>query len=451
LDCLVKLFQGIIKDVKSTGQDLYKKAVKLIPGGVQLLSKRPELLLPDQWPSYYSKAKGVDVWDLDGIKYQDMISGGIGACILGYADPDVDQAVHEAIKAGTMSHLNCPEEEELAELLCELHPWASKVRYARCGGEAMSVAVRIARAHTRRDKVAFCGYHGWGDWYLAANLGDGDVLDGHLLPGLEPAGVPRGLAGTSMPFRYNHIEDLEAIVSKNQNELAAVVMEPVRSYLPENGFLEAVQEIAHRAGAVLIFDEVTSGWRMNTGGVHLTLGVNPDIAVFAKAMSNGYPMAAIVGTADVMEAAQTTFISSTYWTDRIGPTAALATIKKHKALDVPKRLREVGQIMRTGWNDGAKEAGVSITVTGIPALTYFSFNYPNAQAIRTLFTQELLHRGYLGTNAFYPTYAHEPEIVRTYIKTVAEVFALIADALSNEDVEQNLQGPIAHAGFHRLT
>jgi glutamate-1-semialdehyde aminotransferase len=190
---------------------------------------------------------------------------------------------------------------------------------------------------------------------------------------------------------------------------------------------------------------------MNTGGVHLTLGVNPDIAVFAKAMSNGYPMAAIVGRSDAMEAAQTTFISSTYWTDRIGPVAALATIRKHNALDVPKRLREVGQMMRTGWNDCAKEAGVEINVTGIPALTYFSFKYPNAQAIRTLFTQELLRRGYLGTNAFYPTYAHEPATVKKYLESVAEVFTIISDALAHDTIEQHLDGPVAHAGFHRLT
>jgi len=444
----------LLKDqnkVKSSGQELYEKALKLIPGGVQLLSKRPELLLPEQWPSYYSKAKGIDVWDLDGNKYQDMISGGIGACILGYADDDVDAAVVEAIKSGSMSHLNCPEEVELAELLCELHPWASKVRFARCGGEAMTVAVRIARAFTGRDKVAFCGYHGWGDWYIAANLGQGDVLDGHLLPGLEPAGVPRGLAGTALPFRYNHIEELEAIVAANKDQLAAVVMEPVRSYLPENGFLEAVKDLAHKAGAVLVFDEVTSGWRMNTGGVHLTLGVNPDVAVFAKAMSNGYPMAAIVGIDAVMDAAQTTFISSTYWTDKIGPVAALATIRKHRSHNVPQRLTEVGEIMRTGWRENAERAGLSITVTGIPALTYFSFNYPNAQAIRTLFTQELLDRGYLGTNAFYPTYAHRPSDVQTYLESVGEVFQFIADVLKNGGVEDSLKGPVAHAGFHRLT
>lgn len=435
----------------NTGQQLYKKARTLIPGGTQLLSKRPELLLPEQWPAYYAKAKGIDVWDLDGNKFQDMISGGIGACVLGYADEDVDAAVHEAIKAGTMTHLNCPEEVELAELLCELHPWAEMVRYGRCGGEAMLMAVRIARTRTGCDKVAFCGYHGWHDWYLAANLNEDDALGGHLLSGLEPAGVPRGLTGTALPFNYNHIEELEAIVAANRNELAAIVMETVRSYEPAPGFLERAKELAREAGAVLIFDEVTVGFRMNTGGIHLMYGVSPDMAVFAKGMSNGYPMAAIIGTADVMQAAQHSFISSTYWTEKIGPVAALATIRKHRDRNVPAHLSKVGEMMREGWREGAKRAGLNITVTGVPALTYFSFNYPNAQAIRTLFTQEMLERGYLATNAFYVTYAHQPSHLKTYNKEVEEVFALLARAIEKEEVEKLLKGPIAHSGFQRLT
>lgn len=435
----------------NTGQQLYKKARTLIPGGTQLLSKRPELLLPEQWPAYYSKAKGIDVWDLDGNKFQDMISGGIGACVLGYADEDVDAAVHEAIKAGTMTHLNCPEEVELAELLCELHPWAEMVRYGRCGGEAMLMAVRIARARTGRDKVAFCGYHGWHDWYLAANLTEDDALGGHLLSGLEPVGVPRGLQGTALPFNYNHIEELEKIVAENRNELAAIVMETVRSYEPAPGFLERAKELAREAGAVLIFDEVTVGFRMNTGGIHLMYGVAPDIAVFAKGMSNGYPMAAIIGTADVMQAAQHSFISSTYWTEKIGPVAALATIRKHRDKNVPAHLSEVGEMMREGWRNAAESAGLSITVTGVPALTYFSFNYPNAQAVRTLFTQEMLERGYFATNAFYVTYAHQASHLETYNKEVEKVFALLARAIDNGEVEKLLKGPIAHSGFQRLT
>ena len=264
------------------GQSLYREAKLRIPGGTQLFSKRPELFLPEQWPSYYSQAKGVEVLDLDGNKYIDMSYMGIGACILGYADPEVDKAVKVAIDSGSMCTLNCPEEVELANLLCELHPWAEMVRYARMGGEATTIAVRIARAKTKKDKVVFCGYHGWHDWYLAANLGEKSALDGHLLPGLQPAGVPRCLRNTTFAFHYNKIEELKAITSQYRDEIAVIIMEPLRNYEPEPGFLEEVREIATNINAVLIFDEVSSGWRLTTGGAHLLYEVTPDIAVFGK-------------------------------------------------------------------------------------------------------------------------------------------------------------------------
>lgn len=438
--------------MKSTGQKLYEKAQRRIPGGTQLLSKRPEMFLPEQWPSYYSKAKGVEIWDLDGKKYIDMSYCGIGATVLGYADPDVDEAVRRAIDAGSMTTLNCPEEVELVELLCELHPWAHMVRYARTGGEAMAVAIRIARARTSRDKVAFCGYHGWHDWYLAANLSEEDALDGHLLPGLDPAGVPRGLLGTALPFRYNQIDELHAIVSAHRDELAAIVMEPVRSHDPAPGFLEGVREIATEVGAVLIFDEITSGWRLNAGGVHLLYGVMPDVAVFAKAISNGYPMAAIIGTADVMQAAQSTFISSTYWTEKIGPVAALATIRKHQKCDVPKHLIEIGERVQLGWLSSAERAGLSVTVSGIRPLGHFSFDgYENSQAMHTLFNQMMLERGFLATKSFYATYAHQDDHVDKYLTAVDGIFTVIARAVEGGEVERLLEGPVVHTGFQRLT
>ena len=433
-----------------TGQNLYRKARRLIPGGTQLLSKRPEMFLPDAWPSYYSHAAGVEVWDLDGRKYVDMSYMGIGACILGYADPDVSSAVHAAVDSGSMTTLNCPEEVELAELLCELHPWAEKVRYARGGGEAMAVAVRVARAATGRDRIAFCGYHGWHDWYLAANLADDSALDGHLLPGLEPAGVPRGLRGTALPFRYNQVEDLEAIVSTSGGNLAAVVMEPIRNIEPQPGFLESVRRIASRLGAVLIVDEVSAGWRLLTGGAHLRYKLVPDMAVFAKALSNGYPMAAIIGTAGVMEAFQSTFVSSTYWTERIGPAAALATLRKHRRLDVARHLIAKGLEIQAGWRAAAARAQLAVTVSGMPPLAHFTFDYDDAQAMRTLFTQIMLGKGFLATNAFYAAHAHRSDHVRGYLEAVEETYLEIAAALERGDLRQQLRAPVAQTGFHRL-
>lgn len=439
------------EQTKQTGQDLYRKARLRIPGGTQLLSKRPEMFLPDQWPSYYSRAKGAEVWDLDGRKFTDMSYMGIGACVIGYADDDIDEAVKEAISSGTMSTLNCPEEVELADLLCELHPWAEMVRYTRAGGEALSVAVRIARAKTGRDRVAFCGYHGWHDWYLAANLFEKDALGGHLLTGLEPSGVPSQLTGTALPFHFNQIEELEQVLGDRREEFAAIVVEPVRNFDPESGFLERIKEIADEIGAVLIFDEVTSGWRLNTGGVHMVYGVSPHMAVFAKAMSNGYPMAAIIGTGDVMQAAQDSFISSTFWTEKIGPVAALATIRKHRNLNVAAHLISAGERVQQSWRNAAARNDLSVTITGIPPLAHFSFDYPNGLAMRTLFTQIMLERGFLATGAFYASYAHQDDHIAGYSAAVEESFALIAQALKANEVEKLLKGPVAHSGFYRLS
>lgn len=437
--------------MSGAGQQLYARAKARIPGGTQLLSKRPEMALPEQWPAYFSKARGVDVWDLDGRRYIDMSHNAVGSCVLGVGDPDVDRAVRSAIEQGSMCTLNCPEEVELADLLCELHPWAAKVRYARGGGEAMALAVRIARACTGREQVAFSGYHGWHDWYLAANLGEQDALDGHLLPGLDPAGVPRSLRGTAHTFSFQRLDELEALVADRGDQLAAIVMEPLRYEPPPPGFLQGVRQIATRHGAVLIFDEITIGWRLNTGGVHLLHDVTPDVAVFAKAMSNGYPMAAVIGVGAVMDAAQKSFISSTYWTERIGPAAALAMIRKHRACDVPRHLNAIGERVQTGWRKAADRTGLLIHVRGLAPLSRFAFDSPDHQALRTLFTQEMLHRGFLATEAFNATYAHTNAHVDEYLVATGETFALLADAARKDRVEALLKGPVAHSGFRRLT
>jgi glutamate-1-semialdehyde 2,1-aminomutase len=432
-----------------SGIELWKKAKKIIPGGSQLLSKRAEIFLPDLWPSYYSRAKGVFLWDLDGHRYTDMSIMGVGACILGYADDDVNKAVIQAIKKGSMATLNCAEEVELAELLLSLHPWADMVRYARTGGEAMAIAVRIARASSGKEAVAFCGYHGWHDWYLASNIAENRNLDGHLLPGLDPRGVPRGLRNTAIPFTYNRLDELEEITRKH--EIGVIAMEPVRHSLPERGFLEGVRRIADECGAVLIFDEITSGWRLNVGGAHAILGVIPDIVVYAKAISNGFPMAAIVGRTEVMEQAQESFISSTYWTERIGPVAALATIGKMKKFDVPSHLNRIGMEFARRIRETAEGCSLPIRVTGIPPLTTFAFDHPENQAMLTLFTQEMLKGDLLASKNFYASYPHTREQVGLYMEAAAEVFETIRSGLDTRNLQSLLQGPVAHEGFRRLT
>lgn len=432
------------------GIKLWNRAKKIIPGGSQLLSKRSEMFLPEQWPSYFKRAKGAEIWDLDGNKYLDTYFN-VGACILGYADPDVNRAVKQKIDRSNTSTLNCPEEVELAELLCKLHPWAKMVRYARGGGEAMAIAVRIARAYSGKDKVAFCGYHGWQDWYLAANLSDDKNLDGHLLPGLEPRGVPGGLRRTAMPFNYNRIQELEQIVKKNK-DIGVIAMEPLRYDEPKNSFLKQVRKIADRIGAVLIFDEVSIGWRLANGGAHLKYGVRPDIAVFAKAISNGFPMAAIIGTKEVMQAAQASFISSTSWTDGVGPTAALATIKKMINKKVPRHLNKIGKLIKLGLKKAAVSNKLNITVIGLPPLMSFSFNYnQDSLAIKTLFTQEMLKRGILAATSLDVSYSFRPKHVKKYLTAVNEVFSILRRAIQQNKIYYLLKGPVAHAGFKRLT
>lgn len=430
---------------------MQERARRRIPGMTQLLSKRPDQFAPGVWPGYFSRAKGAEVWDLDGNRYIDMSLGGIGANVLGYADPDVDAAVKETLEAGTSCTLNGPEEVELAELLCELHPWAEMARFARTGGESMAIAVRIARCHTGRDKIAFCGYHGWHDWYLAANLGTENALGEHLLSGLKPAGVPQGLKGTALPFRYNCPDELNTIMARHKREIAAIVMEPIRNTQPLPGFLEKVRATADEVGAVLIFDEISSGFRLACGGAHLVLGVTPDMAVFSKALGNGYPIGAVIGRAEVMEAAQNTFISSTYWTERIGPTAALAMIRKYRRYRVQEHLAEIGGTVQTGWRTLGERRRLPLQVGGILPMGHLEFQDAKKLALKALFVQRMLERGYLASTAFYSMYAHQAEQVASYLKAADEVFKEMADLLQSDRVEESLKGPPAAAGFQRLT
>ena len=431
------------------GQTLYERAKQIIPGGTQLLSKRPELYAPHQWPPYAAKSKGCTIWDLDGNAYLDMTTMGIGSCILGYADDVVNNAVKQAIDAGSMSTLNYAEEVELAELLISLHPWAQMVRFARSGGEILAQAIRIARASTGRERVVFCGYHGWHDWYLASNLQTGDQLGDHLLKGLEPRGVPSGLAGTAIPFHYNNRAELESALAIG--EVAAVIMESVRYQEPEPGFLQFVAQETRKAGAVLIMDEVTAGFRHTVAGAHTLYGVEPDMAVYAKALGNGFPCGAVVGKAEVMEAAQSTFISSTYWTERIGSVAALTTVKELIRRDVPSVLRETGLSVQKAWRETAAAHGISITIEGRPALCHYAINHGDAKVLGTLLTQEFLKRGILGNTSYYGSYAHTKDDVQRYADVLDDVFKVLAKAIDSGNPSGFLEGGCAVSGFTRLT
>ena len=433
-----------------TGQKLYKRAKRVIPGGNMLLSKRPEMFLPEKWPAYFSKSKGCKVWDLDGNEYIDMSIMGIGTNTLGYGHPEVDEAVIKTVKDGNMSTFNCPEEVYLAEKLVELHPWADMVRFARAGGEINSIAVRIARASTGRDKIAICGYHGWHDWYLSTNLNNDKNLDGHLLPGLQPNGVPRGLTGTTLPFNYNDIEQLEQLVKDNKGEIAAIKMEVSRNEGPKDNYLQKVRDLATENNIILIFDECTSGFRETFGGLHKKYGVEPDLAIFAKALGNGYAISACIGRQEFMQAAQQTFISSTFWTERIGPTAALKTLEVMERERSWEAITKIGNSISSQWQSLANKYELDISTWGLPALSGYTFNSPNALAYKTLITQEMLKKGYLAANSVYVCTEHKQEVVDGYFSELDSIFSIIKECEEGLDVSTLLEGPLCHSGFTRL-
>jgi glutamate-1-semialdehyde 2,1-aminomutase len=431
------------------GQDLYKKAKILIPGGTMLLSKRPEMFLPDNWPSYFSKAKGCKIWDLDNQELLDMTIMGIGTNTLGYGHDAVDNAVLDTVKKGNMSTLSCPEEVYLAEKLIEMNPWAHMVRFARSGGEANSIAIRIARAASGKDKVAICGYHGWHDWYLSANHNSGDSLSGHLLPGLNPSGVPKALKDTVLPFHYNNYEELVDLVEKH--DIGVIKMEVLRNFGPEDNFLHKVRELATKKNIVLIFDECTSGFRETFGGIYKKFGVEPDVAMYGKTIGNGYALTAVVGKKSVMEAAQTTFISSTFWTERIGPTAALATLKVMEEVKSWDVITAIGKKVQEGWKSLAATHGLEIELAGIPALSTYSFKSENTLAYKTLIAQEMLKKNILASTNFYASIAHEDIYLEKYFSELDKVYRMIRKCEHQElNINELLEGPICHSGFKRL-
>jgi len=440
---------GLNKVQKFTNQTYYKHAKTRIPGGTQLLSKRPENMAPNHWPPYFKKASGCEIWDLDGQHFYDMSTNAVGSCILGYAHPEINKAILKRVQLGNMCSLNPPEEVALADKLCEIHPWADQARFVRGGGEACAVAVRIARATTGKDKIALCGYHGWQDWYLAANLGENDALKGHLLPGLSPEGVPDTLRNTTFPFKYNDLVAFQEIIDQH-SDLAAVIMEPCRYENPNPGFLETIRAITKKKGIVLIMDEITVGWRLHFGGMHLKYGIEPDMAVFAKALGNGYPIGVVIGTKAAMEGGNRSFISSTYWTESLGPVAALATIAEMEKNNIQKTIEKSGTLVQKHLETVAANERIKLHVKGFPSLTSFSFDHPQGEMLRTIFTQQMLSKGFLAGTAFYPTLGHNEKIIALYHQALVETFGFLSLVIKENSFSKWPKEEKAHSGFLRL-
>ncbi len=431
------------------GQILLKKAKKIIPGGNQLLSKRSEIFLPGVWPTYYKKAKGYKIWDLNNNMYYDFAGMGVTSCVLGYADDDLNKAIYRGLRQGSMTTLNAVEEINLAKELLKIHKWAGMAKFCKSGGEACLVAIRIARAFSKKQNIAFCGYHGWHDWYLAANLQNSKNLDNQLLPGLKTKGVSKSYRGSIKPFIYNDFKSLKKIFSNKKNNIGVVIMEPMRGVKPKNDFLKKVKKITEKNNAILIFDEITSGFKDYYGGMHLKLNVKPHIAIFGKSIGNGYPISAIIGKKNIMQVAQDTFISSTMWTDRLGFIAANETLKKMKKFKINSKIKLFGKKIKKGWIKAAKKNNLNITVTGIDSIPSFKFNYSNHLEISTFFTQEMLSKGFLASTLVTTTYCYTNKIIDRYLYNVDKVFKEINHCLKKNSF--CLKGEIKHSTFKRLT
>ena len=450
-----KLFKKNLK-IKSNkelnldkGQKLWKKANTIILGGNSLLSKNPNLFLPSKWPTYFSRSKGCKVWDLNNKLYTDMSLMGAGTNILGYCHNEVDNAVKTVIKNGNLTTLNCPEEVFLAEKLLSMHPWAEKVKFARTGGEANAIAIRIARSASGRKKVAFCGYHGWHDWYLAANLRNKSNLDDHLIPGLDPSGVPSSLRNTSFGFQYNNINQLRKLVAKEN--IGVIQMEVARSTQPNVKFLRKVRDLATKKNIVLVFDETSSGFRQCFGGLHKLVNINPDIAIFGKALGNGYAITAILGKESVMNNAHKSFISSTFWTERIGSAAAIKTLEVMEREKSWKRITYLGEKMFSIWKKLSKKHNLKINISGLPSLAKFSFKGKNSQAYKTFITQEMLRHKFLAADASYLSTSHNEKILRKYSGYLDEIFYKISECeKENLSISNILKYPISYIPFSRL-
>ena len=428
--------QNLFSNDRNTGSEMssgYKKwkhAETLIPQGNMLLSKRPDYFLPYKWPTYYSKAKGCNVWDLDGQKYDDFSAMGIGTSLLGYSNNKLNKDVVLAIKNGVSSTLNCYEDVQLADFFLKFNKWADMVKFTRSGGEALAVSVRLARAYTKKDKVLICGYHGWHDWYLSTNLKSKSSLDDFLIPNMNIEGVPKYLKGSTTTFKFNDLNDFKNKFKKNN--IGAVIMEVERNEKPKKKFLNEIRKLTKKKKIPLIFDECTSGFRETRSGIFEKYGIYPDIAMFGKSIANGHAFSLIAGKKDIMNLSKQTFISSTMWTERAGPTAALATLKEMNRLKSWKKITKIGNYIKKNWIKLAKKNNLKLKVYGLASVPKFEIVSKNFNIYKTFITSEMLKNNILATNYIFVSVAHTKLKVDRYLKYLDLVFKKISQFESNK-------------------
>ena len=449
---LLKINKDIINNQGSFVSKSFKywqRAKKVIPGGNMLLSKRPEIFLPENWPTYYTKSKGCKIWGLDKKRYLDLSYMGVGTNILGYNNPQVNRSVSRAIISGNLTTLNNPDEIILAEKLIKIHKWADMVKFGRTGADANSIAIRLSRAFTKKELVIFCGYHGWNDWYLANNLVDKKV-DQHLLKGIKTDGVSKSLKNSILAFKYNEINELINIVRNNKNKISSLIMEVSRNFKPKNNFLKKIRKICNDNKIILIFDECTTGFRYNLGGLHLQYGVNPDMATFGKAIGNGYGITAVLGKNKIMKKAKNTFVSSTFWTEKIGVSAALKTIEIMEKTKPWNKINRTGAFIKKKWKEICEKYNININISGLNAMPTFTFD-ENHQILKTYLTQEMLKKNILATNIIYVSTAHTQKIILDYFREFEIIIKKISKFKKKQIKSRSiLKGPVSQSTFSRL-
>lgn len=404
-----------------------ERAVRVVPGLAQTFSKGPMSFVSEVSPSFVDRASGARVWDVDGNEYLDYILG-LGPVILGHAHPAVNQAVTEQIQLGTAYSLPHVLEVELSEVLRDLIPCAEMVRFGKNGSDATAGAIRLARAYTGRDKVARCGYHGWQDWYIGSTS--------------RHRGVPDAVRALTLAFPYNDPAALHSLLRKHSGEISCVIMEPVTFDEPDDGYLEEVQSLCRSAGALLIFDEVITGFRLNLGGAQKHYGVTPDLACFGKAMANGFPLSAIVGRAEYMGLFEEVFFSFTFGGETASLAASLATIRIMRGEPVIESIWREGAKLRDGANRIVASLGLNelFSWVGLGPWTTLRCIGAASQASlewRSLFQQECLERGILTHGNHMMCYAHDAATIALTLQAYEDVFARLADAAAGA-------GPLAH-------
>jgi len=428
---------------------LWNEGCKYIAGGNMLFSKRPDLYLPDKWPPYYLKAKGCEIIGMDKKKYIDTSMMGIGTNVLGYANKEVDDEVIKEIKNSNMSTLNSYHEVQLAKKLIQLHPWSSKVKFARSGGEANSIAIRIARVVKKNSPIAVCGYHGWHDWYLALNKKNNKKqFNEYLMKGIPEEGIPKELSKYIYPFFYNNLDTLKFLIKKKRVRI--IKMEVRRNILPKNNFLIKVKRLCEKNNCILIFDECTSGFRQTLGGLHKFYKVNPDICIFGKAIGNGFPLTAILGTEKVMKNVSKTFISSTFWTERTGSVAALKTIEIMERDKTWKTILKTSRKIKSEWMRIAKKNKIKIEIFGIESILKFKFLSENNFIYKSIITEKMLEKGYLANTAFYISIAHTDKILKNYFFHLNNIFKIIKKIEDGDNYKKYFKSKFPLSEFTRF-